>query len=356
MPKCIAFYLPQFHPIPENDRWWGLGFTEWTNVTKAKPLFRGHYQPHLPADLGFCDLRLSEVRESQAALAKEYGIGGFCYYHYWFNGNRLLDRPFNEVLQTRRPEFPFCLCWANEPWSRRWLGEERDVLMPQAYSENDDRNHAKWLVPAFLDSRYIKVDGRPLFLIYRPNHIPNINSFVSRFSLAVFEKVGVKPYMVAVDAHAPGFDFRSLGFDRNLTFQPQLSVSPGAFYDGPSNRRLLRNLGLGVCSRSLRLYDDTTERDRMADAERSYDAIPCCYVSWDNSARRGKNGIVYINNSPETFRVGLRRAIARAKSANPSEQFVFINAWNEWAEGNHLEPDARWGRSFLEVVRQELES
>ena len=165
--RPIAMYLPQFHPIPENDDWWGKGFTEWTNVAKAKPLFKGHYQPHLPADLGFYDLRIPEVGEAQAQLARNYGIYGFCYYHYWFNGKQLLNRPVDEVLNSGNPDFPFCLCWANENWSKRWNGSENDILIKQKYSSKDDLNHIKFLIQYFKDSRYIKINDRPLFIIYK---------------------------------------------------------------------------------------------------------------------------------------------------------------------------------------------
>src|SRR6185295_19133327 len=171
-PRVLAFYLPQFHPIPENDRWWGPGFTEWTNVTRARPLFRGHYQPRLPADLGFYDLRLPEVREAQASLAREYGLDAFCYYHYWFNGRRLLNRPFDEVLESGRPDFPFCLCWANEHWTRKWDGRDDDTLMRQEHSLKDDRAHIEHLLRAFADPRYVKINGRPLFLVYRTELLP----------------------------------------------------------------------------------------------------------------------------------------------------------------------------------------
>src|SRR3954466_7812748 len=165
VPRVIAFYLPQFHPIPENDEWCGKGFTEWTNVTKARPLFRGHYQPQLPTDLGFYDLRVAETRQAQADLAREHGIDGFVYYHYWFNGRRLLERPFNNVLASGQPDFPFALCWANENWTRVWDGGDSEILMPQEHSEADDRRHLQWLATAFADPRYVRVDGKPMFLV-----------------------------------------------------------------------------------------------------------------------------------------------------------------------------------------------
>jgi len=171
--RAIALYLPQFHPVPENDEWWGRGFTEWRNVAKAKALFPGHYQPHLPADLGFYDLRLPEVREAQAELASQHGIHGFCYYHYWFNGRRILERPFNEVLESGKPDFPFCLCWANENWTRVWDGGERNVLLEQHYSFEDDLAHIRSLIPAFKDPRYIRINGKPLFLVYRTELLPD---------------------------------------------------------------------------------------------------------------------------------------------------------------------------------------
>src|SRR5438034_205774 len=173
--RPVAFYLPQFHPIPENDAWWGRGFTEWRNVVRARPLFRGHYQPHVPADLGFCDLRVPETREAQAALARDHGIYGFCYHHYWFNGRQLLSRPFQEVLESGRPDLPFCLCWANEPWTRAWDGNSGEVLVPQEYSDADDRNHIRWLLNAFADPRYIRVEGKPLFLVYQASRLPDLS-------------------------------------------------------------------------------------------------------------------------------------------------------------------------------------
>ena len=219
--RAIAFYLPQFHPISENDQWWGKGFTEWTNVAKAEPLFPGHYQPHIPADLGFYDLRLPETRQAQADLARESGIYGFCYYHYWFNGKQLLDRPFNEVLASGKPDFPFCLCWANENWTRVWDGKDNNVLIEQKYSEEDDRQHIRALADAFRDERYIRVNGKPLFLVYRATKIPD-----PRKTTAIWreeaQKLGIGDlYLCRVESFR---DERSdpgeIGFDAAVGFQP----------------------------------------------------------------------------------------------------------------------------------------
>lgn len=255
LPRVIAFYLPQFHPIPENDAWWGKGFTEWTNVAKANPLFKQHYQPHLPADLGFYDLRLPEAREAQANLASEHGLYGFCYYHYWFQGRLLLERPFNDVLTSGRPDFPFCLCWANESWSRTWLGEERQILIQQTYSEEDDWHHAKWLAAVFRDPRYIRHTGRPVFLLYSvPRH-----QNAARFCEILREtcnRTGEKtPYLIGADSHCPWQDTRQHGFDTTLHFEPQLSALPQCFSDGWSVRRFIRNLQFGVLSGRMKLYD-----------------------------------------------------------------------------------------------------
>ncbi len=196
--RFIAFYLPQFHPIPENDEWWGPGFTEWVNVAQAKPLFKGHYQPHIPADMGFYDLRVAETRVQQAQLAKSFGIEAFCYYHYWFEGRRLLQRPFEEVLRSGEPDFPFCLCWANENWTRRWDGSAKSMLLPQSYGPDDDRRHMQWLAGAFADPRYVRVDGRPLFLVYRVSDLPDPARTVEVWKSEA-QRLGVgEPYLCAV--------------------------------------------------------------------------------------------------------------------------------------------------------------
>ena len=354
--RAIAFYLPQFHPIPENDAWWGKGFTEWTNVTKARPLFRRHYQPHLPADLGFYDLRLPETREAQAELAREHGISGFCYYHYWFHGRRLLERPFQEVLESGRPKFPFCLCWANEPWSRRWIGEGQDILIAQTYSREDDEAHSEYLSSVFSDERYITVDNRPVFLLYRPDRHPDPIRFTTFLKSAARRATGNEPYLVATDAGHPDEDDRRFGFDTTLHFEPQLGVLPGAVDDRLSIARVARNLKLGVLSGRLKLYEDVKARRQMTPCFRGFPQIPCVLVGWDNSPRRGKFGSVCVGADPASFGKELRRSLSNwKKSSFRQDNLIFINAWNEWAEGNHLEPDQKWGRGYLNELRSALE-
>lgn len=336
-PRLIAFYLPQFYPTPENDRWWGAGFTEWTNVVQARPLFEGHYQPRLPADLGFCDLRVPEVREAQAALAGEHGIEGFCYWHYWFHGTQALERPFGEVLATGEPDFPFCLSWANETWSRRWHGSGApdEVLIEQAYSREDDLAHIRWLLTAFADSRYIRVGGdRPLFLVYRPHDLPDPRRTLDLFRDECVRAGLAEPYVLGINAHQPTRDTRPLGFDCTVNFEPQLSAVPGPTEPG------------------LKIYDYTIATGSMRAQRRDYPTHPCVMVSWDNTSRRGSDGIVFINSTPETFERGLRGVIDALPDEEPSERLVFLNAWNEWAEGNHLEPDLRHGLGWLEAVRR----
>ena len=349
-PRLIAHYLPQFHPTAENDEWWGRGFTEWTNVARAKPLFRGHYQPHLPSDLGFYDLRLSESREAQAELARSYGIHGFMYYHYWFHGRQLLDRPFREVLESGKPDFPFCLCWANESWSRRWLGEEKDVLIAQEYSEADLRAHARWLARAFADSRYIRVHGRPLFVIYRYSAIPKDLDSLGILRDELSNCGAGDPYLVAADGHDPAYDFQAAGFDHAIGFQPAFGAICNAYSDRPSKRRALRNLKYGSVSPTLQIFDYNEAVEIMCQQTIRHKRIPCLLVSWDNSPRRGERAIVFANCSPEAFGAALHRELERWAASKPEVDLFFLNGWNEWAEGNHLEPDQKFGRRYLEAL------
>jgi lipopolysaccharide biosynthesis protein len=338
-PRLIAFFLPQFHPIPENDTWWGAGFTEWQNVVSAEPLFPGHYQPHLPADLGFYDLRVPEVREAQAALALRYGIEGFCYWHYWFEGRRLLERPFDEVLASGKPNFPFCLAWANESWSRRWLGEDRDVLLAQTYSTRDDVEHARWLTYAFADPRYIRVRGRPLFVVYRPEHLPDPGRFIAALSRECSRKGLERPLVLGTNSHRHA-DSDSLGLDGTLDWEPRL----GEVVDEAA----------AIYGDELKMIDYAEARRLMHQGETAYEAFPCGLVSWDNTPRRGSSGVVLTNSTPERFAEALGRAIDRVAQWESDDRIVFLNAWNEWAEGNHLEPDLKHGLSYLTAIRRVL--
>jgi lipopolysaccharide biosynthesis protein len=330
--RAIAFYLPQFHPIPENDEWWEPGFTEWTNVVCAKPLFPGHYQPHLPSHVGLYDLRVPEVRKAQAELARAHGIEAFCYWHYWFEGRRLLERPFEEVLSSGEPDFPFCLAWANESWSRSWLGERRDVLVEQRYSAKDDREHARWLAAAFADPRYVRVHGRPLFLIYRPRELPDPTRTIDALRSESMHAGLAAPFVLGINAWDDG-DYRALGFDGAVSFQPRLSA-----LGDPTTDRL-----------DIYDYEDAVARMKVLPDRASY---PSVVVSWDNTPRRGTAGTVFANATPEAFERALRDTLEGALSRPFDDRLVFVNAWNEWAEGNHLEPDEKHGLGHLEALQR----
>lgn len=358
--KIIAFYLPQFHPIPENDRWWGTGFTEWTNVTRATPRFKDHYQPHLPADLGFYDLRLPEIRDAQAALASEYRIDGFCYYHYWFGGKRLLERPFNEVLNTGRPRLPFCLCWANEQWTRGWDGREGHVLMPQAYSPEDDLAHIRWLVNAFRDERYIRVDGKPLFLVYRSAQLPDALRTTTIWRDEA-RKLGIDElYLCNVQSFQPDTQIvpEDLGFDAAVEFMPRWDDMGQRLHFHGRKWKGLRALGLAdapAFSRD-RLYSYAQIAQLAMQRELPpYKYFRCVTPSWDNSARREQDATILDGSTPELFGRWLRFALKQSQKHPEKERLIFINAWNEWAEGNHLEPCLRWGRAYLESTREAVE-
>lgn len=357
--KAICFYLPQFHPVPENDDWWGEGFTEWRNVTKARPLFHGHYQPHLPADLGFYDLRVPEVRDAQAELARNHGIHGFCYYHYWFNGRRILERPFNEVLASGKPDFPFCLCWANENWTRVWDGGDRHILLEQRYSTDDDLEHIQSLIPAFRDERYIRVNNKPIFLIYRAELLPDPIATTTRWREAA-AKAGIGDlYLARVESYdsvrqkiaAP-----LLGFDADVEFSPfswNLGNVKfrGRLYNALAATRLLPK----ECIENNIIDYDCMINGMLNRPDVEWPRFRCVSPSWDNSARK-KNAFIFHGSTPEKYENWLRHVVARTAEKNDgTERLIFINAWNEWAEGNHLEPDQKWGHAYLEATRRALQ-
>ena len=354
--KFIANHLPQFHPFKENDEWWGKGFTEWTNVARAKSYFKGHYQPHLPADLGYYDLRLPEARAAQAAMAKEYGIDGFSYYHYWFHGKRLMGRPVDEIIKSKEPDFPFLLFWANETWSRRWLGEEKEVLIKQTYSEQDDYEHAAYLAAVFADERYIVHEGRPVFVIYKPVEIPDVSRTIDIFKEISVKRNGVEPFIVAGNAHTSNYtELLGKGFDSIFNFRPQLGRMPLAMGDGFSKQRLKRNIQKHQVFNGVnKIYSYAEGLSMMANIEPDTykDLIPSIWVGFDNSPRRGEHGIIFTDNSPELFKKEFLRVIKKLNSSPGNNDMIFINAWNEWAEGNHLEPDQKYGYSYLQVVKE----
>lgn len=356
LPLVLSFYLPQFHPVPENDEWWGEGFTEWRNVASAKPLFRGHNQPDIPGALGFYDLRLEETRIAQARLAQQYGVGGFCYWHYWFKGRRLLNRPLDEVRATGKPDFPFCVSWANESWTRTWLGTG-ETLIEQGYSAEDDEAHARWLAELFSDRRYIRVGSRPLFLMYRPEHHPDPPRFLDALRLACRDRSIDQPLVLGMNGWSPRMDARTLGFDGTVDFQPQFGDLRGLTHRRLSFRRLLRNLKLGRLDSAGSFWDYRQAHEAMLARRLSLGLhpVPTVLVGWDNTPRRGRRAIVLTDNDAAYFGTALADELVDVALRPGQPQVVFVNAWNEWAEGNHLEPGLRNGTSHLVALQDGFE-
>ena len=351
-PELIAFYLPQFHPIPENDAWWGKGFTEWTNVSRSRAHFPGHIQPRLPTDLGFYDLRVPEVRAQQAELAKKNGITAFCYYHYWFGGRRLLERPFDDVLSSGEPDFPFLLCWANENWTRRWDGQDREVLIAQSHSEDDDRRHLRALGPALADTRYYRFDGRPMLLIYRTDLLPNPRrtADVWREEAA---RLGIGEILLGrVENFGGEVDPQTIGFDFAVEFAPRWSRALQRDF-GRMPAAALRRRGWlrdGLTENTVFSYRQLVS-SMMARSAPAYPMFRCACPSWDNSPRRKSGATIFVGADPALFQEWLERLIAQRPMFRARPSPVFVNAWNEWAEGAHLEPCSVYGHAFLEAVR-----
>ena len=346
----IALYLPQFHPIPENDEWWGRGFTEWRNTAKAKPLFRGHYQPHVPADLGFYDLRVPETRDAQAEMARAHGIDAFCYYHYWFgDGKRLLERPFEDVLASGKPDFPFCICWANESWTGIWHGAPNRRLVEQTYpGERDFDAHFEYLLRAFLDPRYLRIGGNPLLMIYRPREIPNVAKVIERWrnsavraGLPGLHLVGGKYLFEDWDPRDNGFDSVVSSFKRH-------------HYGWATPFKRVRRFIERRLGQPMKYDVEDLLTDLASPVPRQDTHHPCLIPNWDNTPRSGRNGFVVTGTTPELFRVQIRNALARVESIDGGRRVLFIKSWNEWAEGNHMEPDLRDGRAWLEALRDEV--
>lgn len=358
-PQLIAYYLPQYHPIPENNKWWGQGFTEWTNVVKAKPFFKNHLQPKLPADLGFYDLRLAEVRQNQADMAQMFGLDGFCYYHYWFgDGRQILNRPFDEILSSGQPDFPFMLCWANQSWTGHWFGAENRMLIEQKYpDENDTKAHIKYLLPAFLDKRYIKFEGKPVFKILDVNYLKSPKLFTSMFR-AIARDYGISDIYLIAGNFTPSTDWNPLdyGFDA-LTDDTFIRTRTSALNHKKKsmNKLIFNKLTAKFFPKSIYFKHSNTITmreyvDRLEFPNVNFPLYPIVIPNWDNTPRALGKGIVITDDDPGLFYEQLCKANEYLKPYVNSS-FVFIKSWNEWAEGNKLEPDVRTGMGYLEALR-----
>lgn len=350
--RAFAFYLPQFHPIPENDEWWGAGFTEWTNVAKARPLFRGHRQPDIPADLGFYDLRLPEARQAQSDLAREHNVEAFVYWHYWFGGGRrILERPFQQVLNSGEPEIGFALAWANQTWTGIWHGAGDRILMKQDYpGGEDDQAHFDAVLEAFRDPRYVRVDGKPVFYVFRPEELPNAARFVDRWQ-DMAHRAGLEGlYLVAEVSDL-------LGRGPVYTAVERDGFDAGVYMRLPARTRPVDILRMRIGRKLLKRPELFPYAGQPIDPPTSPTGPqyqPCVYPNWDNTPRSGRGGVVLRGATPELFGRHVRHAIDSVRDHPAGERIVWVKSWNEWAEGNHLEPDQRFGREWLRVLSDEI--
>ena len=374
--KIIAYYLPQFHDIPENNEWWGEGFTEWVNVKKAKPLYDGHVQPKIPLNNNYYNLLDDDVKIWQAKLAKKYGIYGFCYYHYWFNGKLLLEKPMEQMLQNKKVDIPFCICWANEEWSRAWVGQSSKVLIPQVYGDKKNwKEHFDYLLPFLKDERYIKVDGKPLLVIYRPSVIECIKEMMDYWRELAKEN-GLEGIYFAFQTGDSDWNQKEEAelFDYDIEFQPAY-----ARHEMFSNKKSFINvlkkfrrelaikiekkfgidiLRIGedkfrkITKTQIISYDKAWETIIKSKPYRS-NSIPGAFVRWDNTPRHGERGFIYQGETPEKFKKYLSAQIKHAKK-DYKKDIMFMYAWNEWAEGGYLEPDEQYKYGYLEAVKEAL--
>lgn len=352
--RIIAIHLPQYYPFPENDKWWGKGFTEWRNVAKAKPRFKGHYQPHIPSDLGFYDLRLKECRLEQEKLAKEYGIFGFCYYHYWFNGHLIMEKPVEAKLADVEENLPFMLCWANENWHRNWAGGFNETLIEQHYNREDDIAHFNYLLPFFKDPRYIRVNGKPVFCVHRPALFPDFDKSMSLWQ-DMASKEGFQLYICKFEAGEVGKQYLTNLIDATVEFQPINKEGWDRKYAMKSK------LWKQICDKPI--FSNRYPYDKYVDFQihkpkfTEYKRFPSVAPSWDNSSRR--ENMVYscfVGATPQLFFKWFEHVYNSFEPFGKDEDFIFINAWNEWAEGCHLEPDLKYGLGFLEAIKKVIDS
>lgn len=351
--RIIAFYLPQYHPIPENDAWWGKGFTEWTNVGKAKPLYRGHYQPRVPADLGYYDLRVPETRQAQADMARSYGVEGFMYWHYWFGGGkRLLERPFNEVLASGEPDFPFALAWANETWKGFAHGlTNRNTLIEQRYlGEQDYIDHFHAVLPAFRDRRYITVDGKPLFMVYKPLQHPDMQAFVELWQRLARENGLPGIYFVGQAEVGQEQKILRLGMDAACIFRMMECVNRRPFF-----KKAVQRIKINLFKHPRVFRYAEAARWFVGPEDTRDDIIPTIYSGWDHTPRSGCEGTVFSHYTPDVFERHVEQVLRAVENKPASLKIVFVKSWNEWGEGNYMEPDRRYGLQFLERLKKCVE-
>ena len=356
-PRIIALYLPQYHPFPENDEWWGKGFTEWTNVARARKLFPGHVQPHIPADLGFYDLRMPEIREEQAQLAREAGIEGFCYYEYWFgNGRQLMQRPFEEVVESGKPDFPFCLCWANHSWYKKlWdpknPGKDK-LLIEQLYpGEEDYTEHFMYLLPAFNDKRYIRVNGKLFYIVYDALHFDDVTTFIKTWRRLAKENGLNDFYFVASDFNSEHREkILSMGFDAihnvdHLNIYHKSNVFTKVMLT--IGRKYLHIPMIYPYRKAIRhmLHPECARRD----------VIPVIVPNWDHTPRSGARGLVMTNSDPKYFKELTLQALEMIKDKPEEEQIIILKSWNEWGEGNYMEPDLQYGHGYIEALAEAIQ-
>lgn len=359
--RVIAYYLPQYHPIPENDETWGKGFTEWTNVAKAKPLFRGHHQPRIPADLGFYDLRLPQVREAQAEMAREAGVEGFMYWHYWFgNGKMLLEKPLEEVIATGKPDFPFCYGWANHSWStktwtkREGMSDKPKMIAEQLYpGEEDNRLHFEYCLKAFKDHRYITVEGKPLFVIYSPKTFVGLRDFIQQWNKWAKEN-GLKGiYFVGqCEQGITKQELLDIGFNGiipALRSEAERKSSNNVFLLRLKNN-ISRWFGLPLCRFKYEKVVKFLNDERVKDNN----CYPKILPGYDRTARQGARAQIYTNPTPQAFKKHVHATLELIKDKDPEHKIVFLDSWNEWGEGNYMEPDTKWGHGFLDALRDEI--
>lgn len=350
--RLLALYLPQFHPTPENDEWWGEGFTEWTNVAKARPLFKGHKQPHIPGKLGFYDLRLPETRIAQAEMARKSGVEGFCYWHYWFgNGDRLLERPFQEVLETGKPDFPFCLAWANHSWYKKlWdpKAPNKDILLKeQTYPGEDDfREHFYALLPAFKDPRYVKVDGKPFFMVFKPLHVKNVELFIGTWQKLAKENGLPGIYFVGQCDRFQIKDVLKVGYD---------AVNHEEVNHIHEKEPIIKKAIQQIILRSIkvpRIYDYAKAMKSMIIPEdRENNVFPTICPNFDHTPRSGARGLVYTDITPQAFASHVNETLDLIKDKPDEQKIVILKSWNEWGEGNYIEPDMDNGDTYLKVLQ-----